>query len=318
MRSILVAIRDPGQRRQLAIRRAMQLAAGNGVRLTLFHAFSIPPPLPGPTPADPAAIIEAVARQRRSQLEAVARPLRSRGIEVSCEAVWDFPVSQAIVRRVLEDKPDLVLAESHRHSRVARWLLANTDWELIRECPCPVWFVRQERFPKKPLVLAAIDPTHAHAKPSGLDERLVQAAGAVSDQVNGRLGLLHVTDTTHYLTAGVMVLPLRIAARAQAADSPARAAIRRLAARHDVPESACVVRSGIPAKELTRGVKDLKADVLVMGAISRSGLSQSFIGSTAEAVIDDVSCDVLIVKPRRFRTTVPRRRLQLAGRRPRG
>lgn len=314
MRSILVAIRDPGQRRQLAIRKAARLAADSGARLTLFHAFSMPLPVATPMPADPVAIIEDMARRRRAQLQSLARPLRARGLKVSCETAWDFPAAHAIVRRVLEAKHDLVVAESHRHARLARLFLANADWDLIRECPCPVWFVKKERFAARPLLLAAIDPTHAHAKPSSLDDRLVQAAGALARELGGRLSLLHVTDTTQYVTAGIMALPLRIAARARPADPPTRRAIRRLAARHGLPESACLVRSGIPATVLTQSAKALKADVLVMGAISRSGLSQSFIGSTAEAVIDEVGCDVLIVKPRSFRTSVPRRHPSLAGR----
>ena len=42
-----------------------------------------------------------------------------------------------------------------------------------------------------------------------------------------------------------------------------------------------------------------------MGAVSRGGLGH--IGTTAEAVIDAVTCDVLIVKPRQFKTAVSRK-----------
>jgi universal stress protein E len=52
----------------------------------------------------------------------------------------------------------------------------------------------------------------------------------------------------------------------------------------------------------------LGADVLVMGVVSRSGLQRPFIGNTAEAVLDAVGCDVLVVKARGFRSSVPRRR----------
>ena len=41
-----------------------------------------------------------------------------------------------------------------------------------------------------------------------------------------------------------------------------------------------------------------KAHVLVMGAVSRSGLKRLFIGNTAERVLDAVDCDVLVVKSR--------------------
>jgi universal stress protein E len=44
-----------------------------------------------------------------------------------------------------------------------------------------------------------------------------------------------------------------------------------------------------------------------MGAVSRSGLKRFLIGNTAESLLDQLTCDVLIVKPERFATRVPRR-----------
>ncbi len=41
----------------------------------------------------------------------------------------------------------------------------------------------------------------------------------------------------------------------------------------------------------------IRATLVVMGAVSRSGLERLFVGSTAEHVLDDLACDVLIVKP---------------------
>ena len=44
----------------------------------------------------------------------------------------------------------------------------------------------------------------------------------------------------------------------------------------------------------------LRASVVVMGAVSRSGLKRVFIGNTAERVLNRLSCDVLVVKPAHF------------------
>jgi universal stress protein E len=41
-----------------------------------------------------------------------------------------------------------------------------------------------------------------------------------------------------------------------------------------------------------------------MGAVSRSGLQRVFSGSTAERVLDALSCDVLVIKPRGTKTRV--------------
>ena len=304
--SILVAVRDPSERKQIAIRKAARLAAGCGAEITLFHAFSTPAPLPQAMPSDADAILSAVAKQQREQLLKLARPLRSQGIKVHCEVVWDFPPAHAIVRQVLKTKPDLVVAESHRHSRLARWFLTNSVWDLIRECPCPVWFVKHERFTRKRLILTAVDPTHAHAKPSGLDDRLLRAATAVSHQLGGEVSLIHVEDTARLVPARL----LGRRAKAEASDSLAAVSVQtlaRLAKRHGIAATNQVLRSGTPADVLTASVAELKADLLVMGAVSRSGLGHSHIGGTAEAVIDAVACDVLIVKPRLFKTAVPRK-----------
>jgi universal stress protein E len=247
-------------------------------------------------------------RARRAQLLELAQPLRAAGLKVDCDVAWDFPPAQAIVRRVLAAKPDLVVAESHRHSRIARWFLANADWDLIRECPCPVWFVKNERLSRRPLVLAAVDPTHAHAKPSGLDDRLLQTANAVSEQLGGRTALIHVEDATQagppvYLPA----LPPGAGRPAAAVQAATRTAISRLGRRHGVPVALQAVQAGAPAEVIARTTTAQKAEVLVMGAVSRSGLHQAFIGNTAEAVSDEVACAVLIVKPRGFKTAVRRK-----------
>jgi universal stress protein E len=291
-KSILVAVRDPAARTQHAIRKAAGIAAATGARITLLHAFSTPYPLPKSVPTDPNTILRTAAKERSAQLLKLARPLRARGITVRCDVVWDFPPAHAIVRHVMKTKTDLVVAESHRHTRVARWFLANSDWELIRECPCPVWFVKHERPAKNAVILTAIDPTHARAKPSGLDDRLLNAATSVAAQLGGRVALIYVEDTLQLVRA-VPPLPM--------------ATIKRLAKRHGVEPEACHVRTGIAAHEIVTGAAELDADLLVLGAVSRSNLWHTHIGNTAEAVIDGVTCDVLVVKPRGFKSAVGRK-----------
>jgi hypothetical protein len=52
-----------------------------------------------------------------------------------------------------------------------------------------------------------------------------------------------------------------------------------------------------------------------MGAVSRSGLKRVFIGNTAERVLNQLRCDVLVVKPRHFarRISGKRRGVQLVA-----
>jgi universal stress protein E len=298
-KSIVVAVRDPGARKQLAVRKAGSIAARTGARITLFHAFSAPRPLSLPMPADPAAILRMETSRRRTALDAVAKRLRARGIDVQTEVVWDFPPAHAIVRHVLERKPDLVIAESHRHTRLARWFLAVSDWDLIRECPCPVWFVKHERLPAKPRILTALDPGHPQAATSRLDDRLLATSVALAASLTGSVTLVHAED------------PARLETPADRARTDA--ALMRLAQRHRLREATRVVRPGSAAKTIVDVARSLEADVLVMGVLSQSVPGVTHVGHTAEAVLDDVACDVLVVKPSGFRTAVTRKRPRLAA-----
>ena len=48
---------------------------------------------------------------------------------------------------------------------------------------------------------------------------------------------------------------------------------------------------------LREAEQKIDADIVAMGAISRSLLSDVFIGSTTQEVIDFLSCDILVLKP---------------------
>ena len=48
----------------------------------------------------------------------------------------------------------------------------------------------------------------------------------------------------------------------------------------------------------------LGADLVVMGAVARTGISGLIIGNTAEAILDQLTCSVLAIKPAGFKTPV--------------
>jgi universal stress protein E len=96
----------------------------------------------------------------------------------------------------------------------------------------------------------------------------------------------------------------------EVADATLRKARKALAvevARVPCPSHRLHVVEGSARDALPVAARSLKADIVVMGAISRSGLKRIFIGNTAEAVLDALPCDVLVVKPGSFKTKVPRR-----------
>jgi universal stress protein E len=81
--------------------------------------------------------------------------------------------------------------------------------------------------------------------------------------------------------------------------------LAELAGQHGLPPDRVHVEQGSAVDVLPRAAETLAADIVVMGAVSRSRLQEVFLGSTAERVLDRLGCDVLVVKPGDFAEKLP-------------
>jgi universal stress protein E len=328
LKRILVAIRDVQHAPKNELRKAAALARASRATVELFHAIDEPDPAAGwPETATAQTVArqrDAIAAKRRQRLERFARDASLRGLAVSCTARWDHPPHAAIVRRALASRADLIVAATHGHRLGARLVLRNTDWELIRHCPLPLLLVKSRRPYQRPVVLAAVDPFHAHARPAGLDARLLEAGGRLAQLMRGTQHVCHAyLPLMNVAAVSVGAAPL-VVMPPEVEDTHTRQIARTigaLAERAGIPASRRHLCLGDVASALTATARRTRASVIVMGAVSRSALARLFIGNAAERVLDRLGCDVLIVKPRGFRSSVARvagvpRRPRSSARRP--
>lgn len=83
--------------------------------------------------------------------------------------------------------------------------------------------------------------------------------------------------------------------------------LNRIASAARVPPRARHLHMGVVSSELYATAKSIRAGIVVMGAVSRSALRRVFVGSTAETVLDKLTCDVLVLKPTGFQSSVDAR-----------
>jgi len=287
--TILIIV-DPTAESHPAVERGMHLAKECGMRVELFICgFS--PQLVNSKLLNADKLDRAkhgYVNDQKKFLAQLAEPYIDDGIDVAVKASWDHPLYEGIIREILRSDPRLVLKDTHFHSRLRRTLFTNTDWHLIRSCPVPLWLVRADTSFATPVVLAAVDPMHDHDKPATLDARLVSEAFEFADELGGSVHVYHAYNP--------FIDP----------DDPKRIevaheeAMQTLAAKFQIPGERVHVHAGNAVDLLPQIERQIEANVIVMGAVSRSRLEQAIVGSTAENVLDLVSCDVLVVKPKGF------------------
>jgi universal stress protein E len=309
IRRILVAVKDPAAKTLPAVLKAAQLARAYGAHLELFHAISTPLYVDAYSYQQSLREIEReIHSSRMGQLQAIAKGLRSKGLEVSVTAQWDHPAYEAVIRHAIHTKASLVVADCHAKPHVLPGLLHLTDWELLRMSPIPVLLVKNPTPYKRPAILAAVDPSHAFEKPARLDAEILSVAGSIAGALRGPLHAVHAylplpeEPTSRRLLSDTVRNELNAQTEAAAGlnfERTVRTARILKSRRHLLP---CH-----PIAAIEQIARTTHTAIVVMGAISRSGLSRFIFGNTAEYLLDSLPCDLLIVKPPRFSAPLQKR-----------
>jgi len=254
--------------------------------------------------------IRAIVARSKQQLDLVARRLSEAGVRARTAVRWDYPAYEGIIRQVLRHKPDVLIAQTTRHTRPERLMLTHTDYKLIEACPCPLLLIKSNRPYIDTCIVAAVDPMHTHDRPAALDHAILESASALSQGIGVAL---HVYNARAPWAEAVQhspvlrSLPEAVYAEVYAAyEGNAAARVKELARFHKIANSRVHLAWGDPSEGLPEFANSVSAGVVAMGAVSRSAVQRAFIGHTAERVLDALSCDVLVVKPPGFRSPVGR------------
>lgn len=249
---------------------------------------------------------EDILKGLKRRLESLAEPLRESGLTVNTTSTWDHPLFEGIVRHAIACDADIVFKDTHHHSALRRALLTNTDWNLIRTCPVPLWLVKPQEIADKPIFVAAIDPLHEHDKPAALDDEILVTSKALAEATNAEVRAFHSYDpriavATATANAYIPVsLPFDEIEKQMHEQHEKR--FNEVISFHGLDAKKSHLVAGVTHEELPEFSKSISADVVVMGAVSRNPWKRLFIGSTAERTLEHLPCDLLIVKPDWFQT----------------
>lgn len=245
---------------------------------------------------------EIGARIRSAQeemIEELAAASRD-GVNINTEVLEERPIADGIMHHVREMEPRFVVKGTQFHSVAERSIFVDTDWQLMRSCPLPLWLVKPNDIGSSLRIVASVDPTHSHDKPAALDQIIVDHAKDLAEKTGGEVHLVH----TYQRLAGV-------GAAATKTFKPIRLPIdeldEKIKKEHREKLDALAEANGVDAEHThqlpgaTREVLPMfarahKIDLVIMGALARWGLKRMVIGSTAERVLDHLPCDILIVR----------------------
>lgn len=308
IRSILVIV-DPTAKQQPAITKGTLLAERFGARLDLFicdtkAARNIR--IAEHVRESPRAVLPENLRDR---LESMAVPLRARGLEVTTEVVVADPLHTALSERVKHTCAELVIKDTHHHTIAQRTFFTNTDWELIRGCPVPLLLVKPTPWSTAHRIGAAVDPGHLDDKPRLLDRCILEEAARWTQSLGGELHVIHAYIPAAMIAAASVSVPaviMDIPEEALASERQQKLKeLTALTADYRLPPQNIHLQTGGSDEILCGFAREHRIDIMAMGAVARGGLKRLWIGSTAQSVLEQLPCDLLVVKTPNFAELLP-------------
>jgi universal stress protein E len=250
---------------------------------------------------------ENLVRRHLERLDQTAAALEFAGT-IECHAAWDHPMEEALIRRVLDQSADLLIVPFPREDNGQVRPLSSAQWQLVRHCPVPVLLTRGRAWQSTPVIVAAIDPTGRHFRGDDLDIRILRLAEQMASGVGGTMHVFHAWETTLLARIGEREEELAPDLPESLTERRHREAIFAALSAAEVAPARLAVVQGRPEQALPEHCRASAADLVVMGAIARNPFGRIFIGSTVERVLEQLPCDLLVVKPDAFRTPVSRER----------
>lgn len=300
----ILYVAEPTVDQSAAVERAVTLAKNNQSKLTIIDVF---PPVADDYRAN-------TMDYHKNTLESVIAPYRKR-LEIRLDVMMGTPFLEA-VRAVLRNEHDLVIKTAENPDFLKR-LFGSNDMHLLRKCPCPAWLMKPREKSNYNTIVAAVDfdllsPT---ASEQSLNLEILELAGSLALTDSAFLHIVHAWEAVAERT---MIMRGDISYESIAKHTSQEFALHqkgldrlmetmrnrvgadvfdRLSPRLHLPKG--------PAKTMiATSAAGLSADLVVMGTVARTGISGLIIGNTAEAILDQLTCSVLAVKPPGFTTPV--------------
>jgi universal stress protein E len=180
----------------------------------------------------------------------------------------------------------LVLGQAHqREGLLARIFSPSVPTAVMRAAPCPVLLARGTHGTNRILVATHLgDPTWP----------TLRAAAAEVARTGGDVTVLHCIEPMAVIASADFPVPLD--PHTDEAEAGAMQQLERAAREAGLVGATLRVELGPSGTTILEHAKALAADLIVVGTHGRSGARRLLLGSTAEEVVRDATCDVMVVR----------------------
>jgi len=239
------------------------------------------------------------------QLTALAQPYLGQGVEVATKLL-EGKTSVSIIREVMASECDLLIAVNKGKDSRNKGNFGQTAKQLLRNCPCPLLLTPRGVQPEFKHVTACVDTSTDDSLDAELNEKVYQAATAMSEQYKARLSVLHAWKMADEALMRARLDSESVDRYLEATYEYHKSQLSKFIKQYraEGTEGDLHLIKGSAPEAIEIFTTEDNVDLVVMGTVARSGLFGMMIGNTAENMLENIQCSVLAIKPYSFKSSI--------------
>ena len=296
--NLIIAYFEPDTEEQVALERAIELASRNRTTILLVgfaHTdFSF-------VDDEIALSIEASIQKQtmealRQQMANCLENLGETECDITTMCYWD-PRPYIVIQSLCEqEKVDLLIKASSRHSHFDGVFRTPLDWHLLREVSCPVLLVTQSKWLTGQKVLCALDVYSNDEEHNKLNRQIIERGEQFATLYGTESQWVSVCPPLPVLM-NIEYTDIDPLAYQENQHKRTRLNAKPLLETYGASEEKLKIADGITESALAETAEEVNAGLMILGTVSNTGIKGYFIGNTAEQVLHHTQCDVLALKP---------------------
>ena len=194
---------------------------------------------------------------------------------IEYKVTWNRSPETAIFSEIESNSYDLIIKNTAPAGVGAGVLFTPDDWQLLRSSDLPVMLVKEHEWPVNGNIILALTFSQNPAQ---------KRQNAVP-----QLDMGIATFDMPGFVPGMF---------AEAVHQSNKLLIDEFVKQHPIPEDHIHILDGIPEDVICEQAKKLNSLAVIMGTVGRDGLSGAILGNTAEQIVDNINCDLFVVRNR--------------------
>ena len=272
---------------QAGMERAMRLAQSNSATMTVIFANKSP-----------------ISPKQRTILQQKVR--EKFHYESDIVFLTGHPLVE-IIHYIGQQKLDMLMLEPDIPGAIKGFFFGSLTQSLIRKSPCPVWVMKKTDSQTYERVLIAVDPESEEQDALALNKKLLEIGTSLAQRENAECHIIHAW---HLYGQDMMESPFLNTPKEEIEVLRMQEKIKREKSFNQLLSQCSTITQdcqlhlvdGDPRVIIPEFIKQQGIDIVVMGTVARTGIKGFVIGNTAEAILSQIHCSIMAIKPDNFQS----------------